>query len=104
MCEDAGVVLAFLPPYLPDLNPIEETFAQLKAWIKKNKRMVEGFQDYGDFLCMVLAVLQSDVKEHFGAVISVVQCRAMMITWRAIMKMLMMNKVSYIVTTNSISL
>ena len=60
--------------------------------------MAEGFQDYGDFLCMVLAVLQSDVKEHFGAVISVVQCRAMMITWRAIMKMLMMNKVFYIVT------
>ena len=27
--------------------------------------MAEGFQDYGDFLRMVLEVLQSDVKEHF---------------------------------------
>jgi len=43
MCEDAGVVLAFLPPYSPDLNLIEETFAQLKACIKKNKQMAEGF-------------------------------------------------------------
>jgi len=65
MCEDAGVKLAFLPPYSPDLNPIEETFAQLKAWIKKNKRMAEGFQDYGDFLRMVLEVLQTNVKNHF---------------------------------------
>jgi len=65
MCEDAGVKLAFLPPYSPDLNPIEETFAQLKAWIKKNKRMAEGFQDYGDFLRTVLEVLQTDVKNLF---------------------------------------
>jgi len=65
MCEDAGVVLAFLPPYSPDLNLIEEIFAQLKAWIKKKKRMAEGFQDYGDFLRMVLEVLHADVKEHF---------------------------------------
>ena len=65
MCEDAGIVLAFLPPYSPDLNPIEETFAQFKAWIKKNKQMVERFQDYGDFLRMVLEVLQQAVKGHF---------------------------------------
>ena len=65
MCQDAGVQLAFLPPYSPDLNLIEETFAQLKAWIKKNRRMAEGFQDYGDFLRMALEVLQTDVKEHF---------------------------------------
>jgi len=65
MCEDAGVELAFLPPYSPDLNPIEETFAQLKAWIKKNRHMAEGFQDYGDFLRMALEVLQTDVKVHF---------------------------------------
>ena len=65
MCEDAGIVLAFLPPYSPDLNPIDETFAQFKAWIKKNKQMVERFQDYGDFLRMVLEVLQQAVKGHF---------------------------------------
>ena len=59
------MVLAFLPSYSPDLNPIEETFAQLKAWIKKNKRIAEGFQDYGDFLSVILEVLHADVKEHF---------------------------------------
>ena len=30
ICADAGIVLAYLPPYSPDLNPIEEAVAQLK--------------------------------------------------------------------------
>jgi len=35
MCRDASVKLVYLPPYSPDLNPIEEFFAELKAFIKK---------------------------------------------------------------------
>jgi transposase len=34
MCTDAGVKLSYLPPYSPDLNPTEEFFAELKAFIK----------------------------------------------------------------------
>jgi transposase len=30
---DAGVKLVYLPPYFPDLNPIEKFFAKLKAFI-----------------------------------------------------------------------
>src|SRR5579871_5611447 len=29
MCREAQVELKFLPPYSPDLNPIEESFAEL---------------------------------------------------------------------------
>jgi transposase len=36
MCRDAGVKLVFLPPYSPDFNPIEEFFAELKAFIKRH--------------------------------------------------------------------
>jgi transposase len=36
MCADAGVKLMYLPSYLPDLNPIEEFFAELKAFIKRS--------------------------------------------------------------------
>ena len=32
----AGARLLFLPPYSPDLNPIEEVFSQIKAIMKKN--------------------------------------------------------------------
>jgi transposase len=35
LCADAGVKLLYLPPYSPDFNPIEEFFAELKAYIKK---------------------------------------------------------------------
>ena len=35
LCADAGVKLAYLPPYSPDLNPIEEFFAVLKVFIRK---------------------------------------------------------------------
>ena len=36
MCYDAGVKLVYLPPYSPHFNPIEEFFAELKAFIKRN--------------------------------------------------------------------
>lgn len=32
--EQAGIGLLFLPPYSPDLNPIEHFWAWLKAWIR----------------------------------------------------------------------
>ena len=33
--EAAGATLVFLPPYSPDLNPIENAFAKLKAMLRK---------------------------------------------------------------------
>jgi transposase len=36
MCHDAGVKLVYLLPYSPDLNLIEEFFAELKAFIKRS--------------------------------------------------------------------
>ncbi len=40
--EAAGGVVRYLPPYSPDLNPIEQAFAKLKALLRKaGKRTVE---------------------------------------------------------------
>ena len=36
LCSNAGVKLLYLPPYSPDLNPIEEFFAEMKGFIKRN--------------------------------------------------------------------
>jgi transposase len=33
--EGAGATLVYLPPYSPDLNPIEQAFAKLKALLRK---------------------------------------------------------------------
>jgi transposase len=41
--EAAGCTLLYLPPYSPDLNPIELAFAKLKALLRKaGERTVEG--------------------------------------------------------------
>ena len=41
--EAAGAVLLYLPPYSPNLNPIEQLFAKLKALLRKAaKRTIEG--------------------------------------------------------------
>ena len=43
MIEAAGAALLYLPPYSPDLNPIENAFAKLKALLRKAaQRTVEG--------------------------------------------------------------
>lgn len=40
---DAGAHLLFLPPYSPDLNPIEQVFAKLKAMLRRAaERSVEA--------------------------------------------------------------
>jgi len=39
----AGARLMFLPPYSPDLNPIEQVFAKLKALLRKaEERTIDG--------------------------------------------------------------
>lgn len=44
--EAAGAALLYLPPYSPDLNPIENAFAKLKAFLrKKAERTVSGLWD-----------------------------------------------------------
>ena len=43
MIEAAGASLLYLPPYSPDLNPIENAFAKLKALLRKAaERTVDG--------------------------------------------------------------
>ena len=44
----SGARLLFLPPYSPDLNPIEQVFAKLKHLMRKAKeRTVDGRGDVG---------------------------------------------------------
>lgn len=52
MCTDAGVRLIYLPPYSPDLNPIEEFFAELKAFVRRHWKVHEddAARDFATFL------------------------------------------------------
>ncbi len=48
----AGARLWYLPPYSPDLNPIEQTFAKIKHWMRmEQKRTVEDtWRHFGQLL------------------------------------------------------
>jgi transposase len=50
-CRDAGVRLVYSPSYSPDFNPIEEFFAELKAFVKRYwykflENLEQGFDAY----------------------------------------------------------
>jgi len=50
--ESVGASIWYLPPYSPDLNPIEKLWSKLKAWLRRvAARTVEGLiQAVGDAL------------------------------------------------------
>jgi hypothetical protein len=70
MCRDAGVKLLYLPPYSPDLNPIEEFFAELKAFIKRYWSIYEespeqGFDTFLEWCIDVVGGNKSSARGHF---------------------------------------
>ena len=40
--DQTGTCLLFLPPYSPDLNPIEEVFSKVKGIMKKNDALFQA--------------------------------------------------------------
>jgi hypothetical protein len=42
---DSGAIIRFLPPYSPDLNPIEEVFAQVKHYLRQNDVVLQAARD-----------------------------------------------------------
>ena len=52
---DTGARLWFLPPYSPDLNPIEQAFAKIKHWMRKaQKRSIEDtWRHIGDLVATI---------------------------------------------------
>jgi transposase len=68
LVEEAGYELLYLPPYSPDLNPIEEAFAKIKDILRKvEARMREALVEaVGPALS---SVTEEDVRgffEHCG--------------------------------------
>ena len=61
MCDQAGVVLEYIPPYSPDLSPIEESFSALKAWMRKNRVLGQQFLPFYEMF-LHLAVTQCNFQ------------------------------------------
>ena len=57
-----GARLIYLPPYSPELNPIEVCFGQLKRWIQKNANLV--FPLYPEMvLDVAMRACTKDIKQ-----------------------------------------
>ncbi|GBB93508.1 hypothetical protein RclHR1_21840002 [Rhizophagus clarus] len=54
----------FLPPYSPDLNPIETSFSVIKSWIKRHRDFMENFDD--PIHALMLACAQITSNEAMG--------------------------------------
>jgi transposase len=70
MCYKVGVKLMYLPPYSPDLNPIEEFFAELKTFIKRNWQAFEdspeqGFDAFLEWCVTAVGGKEGSSKGHF---------------------------------------
>ncbi len=59
----AGAKLAFLPPYSPDLNPIEQVFAKVKHWMRMAQaRAIEAIHD--NIASLVTAISQDECASY----------------------------------------
>ena len=65
LCHDAGVVLEFLPPYSPDFNSIEESFAEMKAWMRRNYTLQSNYERFEGFLELAVQYMAAKAGNHF---------------------------------------
>ena len=60
LIEGLGVLVLFLPPYSPDMMPIESAFSKVKSFLKANEI---AFGAYGDPTDLVLAAFASITQQ-----------------------------------------
>ena len=66
LIEAAGAQLLYLPPYSPDLNPIEQVFAKLKAFLRK--LAARSFEDlFGAFAQALTRFNTAEFANYFKA-------------------------------------
>ena len=57
--EDIGGRVLYLPPYSPDLNPIETAFSAMKSWLKRYR----DFANYFDPKYLISVALAQTTPE-----------------------------------------
>jgi hypothetical protein len=62
MIEEVGALVHFLPPYSPDLNPIEEAFSKVKYFLRANDPYVQVIEEseIEDILAAFASITQAD--------------------------------------------
>ena len=65
--QEAGILVLFLPPYSPDLMPIEKTFSYVKYYLKEHDEL---WQAMGDPIAIIKAAFDSVNSSHCNGWIS----------------------------------
>ena len=63
LLRDAGIVILFLPPYSPDLNPIEEMFSYVKYYLKDHDDVLHALPDP---IPVIKAAFESATNENIN--------------------------------------
>ena len=65
--QQAGILVLFLPPYSPDLNPLEEAFSYIKQYLRKHDELLQAIRDPTD---VIMQGFQSITAKHCNSWIS----------------------------------
>ena len=60
LIESTGAKLVFLPPYSPDLNPLEPVFGKVKQLLKENDSIFQVCSSPRAFLMMVFGMVTTE--------------------------------------------
>ena len=64
--ENVGAKVIFLPPYSPDLNPLEPVFGKVKAILKENDKIFQACSSPRAFLAMVFGMITAEDCYNFS--------------------------------------
>ena len=67
MLQQAGILVLFLPPYSPDLNPLEEAVSYIKQYLCKHNELLQAIQDPTD---VIMQAFQSITAKRCNSWIS----------------------------------
>lgn len=60
-----GTLVRFLPPYSPDLNPIEQVFAKVKHYLRDNDLVLQSVKDPSPLIFNAFGQITSaDCKQY----------------------------------------
>ena len=66
LIRSAGAHLIFLPPYSPDLNPLEPVFGKVKSILKENESVLQVCSSPKAFLAMTFGMITGDDCINFS--------------------------------------
>ena len=66
LIENSGAKVIFLPPYSPDLNPLEPVFGKAKAILKENDKIFQVCSSRRAFLAMVFGMITTEDCYNFS--------------------------------------